>query len=104
MSSPNGLPEAPRSLSEPLLTPTPMLTPKPPSKARGKPISTKAVNRFHNQMDSNPICIIENQTTSEMFLASENQKYFFWVSLRPGMNRFGDKIENHWQIIEIIQN
>jgi hypothetical protein len=51
-------------------------------------------------MDNNPVCIVEQDTGGELFLASENRKYFFWVSTRTGTNRFGDKSDTHWEVIE----
>jgi len=51
-------------------------------------------------MNNNPICIVEQDTGAELFLASENGKYFFWVSTRTGTNRFGDKSDAHWEVIE----
>jgi hypothetical protein len=38
-------------------------------------------------------------TGEELFLASENRKYFFWVSLRTGTNRFGNKSDAHWEVL-----
>ena len=71
-----------------------------------KPKSSKAKNRFANSMEGNPVCIVEQDTGiveqdtgGELFLASENRKYFFWVSTRTGSNRFGDKADMHWEII-----
>jgi hypothetical protein len=49
-------------------------------------------------MEGNPVCIVEQDTGSELFLAAENRKYFFWVSTRTGTNRFGDKSDSHWEI------
>ena len=69
-------------------------------KVKVKPISSKSKNRFFNLMDGNPVCIVEQDTGGELFLASENRKYFFWVSTRTGTNRFGDKSDSHWEIIE----
>ena len=51
-------------------------------------------------MGGNPVCIVEQDTGGELFLASENRKYFFWVSTRTGTNRFGDKADAHWEVIE----
>jgi hypothetical protein len=51
-------------------------------------------------MEGNPVCIVEQDTGGELFLASENRKYFFWVSTRTGANRFGDKSDAHWEVIE----
>lgn len=64
-----------------------------------KPKSSKAKNRFANLMDNNPVCIVEQDTGEELFLASENHKYFFWVSLRTGTNRFGNKSDANWEVL-----
>ena len=69
-------------------------------KVRVKPISSSAKNRFANLMESNPLCTVEQDTGSELFLASENRKYFMWVSTRTGTNRFGSKIDYNWEIID----
>ena len=69
-------------------------------KVKVKPISSKAKNRLCNIMSNNSVCIVEQDTGGELFLASENRKYFFWVSTRTGTNRFGDKSDSHWEIIE----
>jgi hypothetical protein len=69
-------------------------------KVKVKPKSNKAKNRFANMLENNPVCIVEQDTGGELFLASENRKYFFWVSTREGVNRFGDKSDAHWEIIE----
>lgn len=61
-----------------------------------KPKSSKAKNRFANLMDKNSVCTVEQDTGEELFLASKNRKYFFWVSARAGINRFGDKADAHW--------
>jgi len=71
-------------------------------KVKVKPKSRKSVNRLANSMGGNPVCIVEQDTGGELFLASENRKYFFWVSTREGVNRFGDKSDAHWEIIEEI--
>ena len=60
--------------------------------------SSKAKNRLANIMDGNPVCLVEQDTEGELFLAAENRKYFFWVSARTGTNRFGDKADAHWEI------
>ena len=62
-------------------------------------ISSKAKNRLANTMEGNPICIVEQDTGGELFLASENRKYFFWVSIRAGTNRFGGKTDKHWEVL-----
>ena len=64
-----------------------------------KPKSSKAKNRFANIMEGNPVCVVEQDTGGELFLASENRKYFFWVSTRTGSNRFGDKTDKDWEIV-----
>jgi len=69
-------------------------------KVKVKPKSRKSVNRLANSMGGNPVCIVEQDTGGELFLASENRRYFFWVSTREGVNRFGDKSDAHWEIIE----
>jgi hypothetical protein len=51
-------------------------------------------------MDGNPLCIVEQDTGGELFLAAENRKYFFWVSTRTGSNRFGNLQDKHWKIAE----
>ena len=65
-----------------------------------KPKSKKAVNRLINTMEGNPVCLVEQDIGGELFLAAENRKYFFWVSTRTGTNRFGDKSDTHWEVIE----
>ena len=65
-----------------------------------KPKSNKAKNVLANIMEGNPVCTVEQDTGGELFLASENRKYFFWVSTRTGSNRFGDKSDTHWEVIE----
>ena len=65
-----------------------------------KPVSSKAKNRLANTMEGNPVCIVEQDTGGELFLASENRKYFFWVSTGTGTNRFGDKSDTHWEVIK----
>ena len=65
-----------------------------------KPKSSKAKNRLANIMENNPVCIVEQDTGGELFLVSENRKYAFWASIRIGTNRFGDKADAHWEVIE----
>ena len=58
-----------------------------------KPKSKKAVNRLANSMGGNPVCIVEQDKGDGMlFLASEIQKYFFWVNIN-------DKWECDWEVI-----
>ena len=68
-----------------------------------KPKSSKAKNRFANIMEGNPVCVVEQDTGGELFLAAENRKYFFWVSTRTGTNRFGDKTDKDWEVITEIK-
>ena len=65
-----------------------------------KPKSSKSKNRLCNTFNSNPVFTVEQDTGEELFLASANRKYFFWVSLRTGTNRFGNKADAHWEVIE----
>jgi len=65
-----------------------------------KPKSSKAKNRLANVMDNNPVCFVEQDTGGELFLVSENRAYAFWVSTRVGSNRFGDKADIHWEVME----
>jgi len=45
-------------------------------------------------MNNNPICIVEQDKGDGMlFLASENQKYFFWVNTN-------DFWESDWEVIQ----
>ena len=64
-----------------------------------KPKSSKSKNRLCNIMDGNPVCVVEQDTGEELFLASVNRKYFFWVPLRDGVNRFGNKADAHWEVL-----
>ena len=41
----------------------------------------------------------EQENGGELFLVSENRKYFFWVSTRTGTNRFGNKSDAHWEVL-----
>ena len=66
-----------------------------------KPLSAKAKNRLANSMDGNPVCFVEQDTGGELFLASANRRYFFWVSVRgSGVSRFGSKSDAHWELVE----
>jgi len=47
-----------------------------------KPVSKKAKNRLANMMEGNDECIIEQIKGDKVFLASMNQKYFFWANLQ----------------------
>ena len=64
------------------------------------PKSSKAKTRLVNLMDNNPVCVVEQDTGGELFLVSANRKYFFWVAIRDGTNRFGAKADAHWEVVE----
>jgi hypothetical protein len=56
-----------------------------------EPISNKAKNRFANMMGSLHGCHVEQETDTQMFLASINKKYFFWI----------DKVNDpNWRIVK----
>ena len=58
-----------------------------------RPKSKKCKNSLANMMDNNPICIVEQDKGDGMlFLASENQKYFFWVNIN-------DSWECDWEVL-----
>jgi len=43
------------------------------------PKSNKAKNRLSNLMNSDPIVRVEQETETQFFVASSNQKNFFWI-------------------------
>lgn len=43
------------------------------------PKSSKAKNRFHNNMDSFHACEVEQEKDGKLFLVSLNRQYCFWV-------------------------
>jgi hypothetical protein len=56
-----------------------------------EPISNKAKNRFANMMDSLHGCHVEQENDKQLFLASINKKYFFWI----------DKVNDpHWNVVK----
>ena len=60
-----------------------------------RPKSSKAKNRLANMMDGNAICIVEQDKGDGMlFLASENQKYFFWVNVSSDCHW-----ETEWEVL-----
>ena len=64
-----------------------------PRKVIVRPKSKKAKNRLCNVMDNNTTCIVEQDKGDGMlFLASENQKYFFWVNVN-------DSWECDWEVL-----
>ena len=60
-----------------------------------KPKSSKSKNRLINTMGNNQVCIVEQDKGDGMlFLASQNQKYFFWVNISEDCNW-----ECEWEVI-----
>ena len=55
-----------------------------------KPKSSKAKNRFANEMDLLHSCRVEKRKNGKVFLASISGKYFFWI------NELSD---DHWEVI-----
>jgi hypothetical protein len=56
-----------------------------------QPKSSKARNRFINQMDSLHAMEVEQETDTQMFVVSINRRYCFW------MNKEND---TNWEIIK----
>jgi len=56
-----------------------------------KPKTSKAKNRFANEMNKLHSCRIEKRKDGKMFLSSISGKYFFW------MNETND---DHWEIVK----
>jgi len=50
------------------------------------PISTKAKNRFHNLMNQNEMCKVEQNHVNSLFVTSMNNKYSFWIMLDNDQN------------------
>tara|TARA_R100001460_G_scaffold85173_1_gene126523 strand:- start:178 stop:405 length:228 start_codon:yes stop_codon:yes gene_type:complete len=55
-----------------------------------KPRSSKAKNRFANQMHNLHSCRVEKREDGKVFLASINGKYFFWMN---------ESADDHWEVI-----
>jgi len=55
-----------------------------------QPKSSKAKNRFANQMNSLHAMEVEQETDDKFFLASINRQYFTWVPKEGN---------EHWEII-----
>ena len=55
-----------------------------------KPKSSKAKNRFANQMRGLHSCRVEQREDGKVFLASVSGDYFFWL------NENGD---DHWEVL-----
>jgi hypothetical protein len=56
-----------------------------------QPKSSKAKNRFVNQMDKLHAMEVEQETETQLFVVSINSKYCFW------MNKQNDP---HWEVIK----
>ena len=56
-----------------------------------KPKSSKAKNRFANQMDLLHSCRVEKRDGNRVFLASITGKYFFWIN---------ESADDHWEVIK----
>ena len=56
-----------------------------------KPKTSKAKNRFANEMKGLHSCRIEKRQDGKVFLASISGKYFFWI------NELSD---DHWEVIK----
>ena len=56
-----------------------------------QPKSSKARNRFINQMDSLHAMEVEQETDTQFFVVSINRRYCFWLS---------KKNDPHWEIIK----
>ena len=56
-----------------------------------QPKSSKAKNRFVNQMSSLHAMEVEQETETQLFVVSINRKYCFW------MNKENDP---HWEVIK----
>lgn len=54
-------------------------------------LSSKAKNRLANQMEKNPVVLIERKDGVNVFCVSMNRNYFFWMS------KTGDK---DWAVIK----
>jgi len=52
------------------------------------PKSSKAKNRFVNQMDSLHAMEVEQETDTEFFVVSINRRYCFWIS-KEGNEHWG---------------
>ena len=55
------------------------------------PISSKAKNRFANEMDLLHSCRVEKRDDGKVFLASISGKYFFWMN---------ENADDHWEVIK----
>lgn len=56
-----------------------------------QPKSSKAKNRFVNQMDSLHAMEVEQETETQLFVVSINRRYCFWMD---------KKNDPHWEVIK----
>ena len=56
-----------------------------------KPKTSKAKNRFANQMNKLHSCRVEKRQDGKVFLASISGKYFFWMN---------ESSDDHWEFIK----
>ena len=56
-----------------------------------RPKTSKAKNRFANQMNKLHSCRIEKREEGQMFLASISGNYFFWMR---------ESNDDHWEVIK----
>jgi hypothetical protein len=56
-----------------------------------KPKTSKAKNRFVNQMNKLHSCRVEKRQDGKVFLASISGKYFFWMN---------ESSDDHWEFIK----
>lgn len=56
-----------------------------------KPKSSKAKNRFVNQMDSLHAMQVEQETDTQLFVVSINRRYCFWLNKENDL---------HWEMIK----
>jgi hypothetical protein len=62
--------------------------------------SSKAKNLLANTMEGNPVCVVERESNSELFLASVNRQHFFWVFPPGATNRYGELGDRNWEVTE----
>ena len=56
-----------------------------------KPKTSKAKNRFVNQMNKLHSCRVEKRQDGKVFLASISGKYFFWMN---------ESSDDNWEVIK----
>ena len=56
-----------------------------------RPKTSKAKNRFANQMDLLHSCRVEKREGNKVFLRSISGKYFFWMN---------ESSDDHWEVIK----